>query len=473
MTDLQPAEIAELAEGTLINEAPLEVTGFSLDSRELTRGQFFVALRGSNVDGHRFVPEAFQKGASGALISDESYSEDRFPNVVLVEDVERSLSLLASRYRASFEIPLIGITGSYGKTTTKELLFSCLDQLGRAYRSPGNYNTEYGLPLSLLEMDPEVDYGVFELGLSHPGDMERLSRILRPSTGIVTGLGPAHLGNFRDLTHLAEEKLKMREEMDLQAPLIVNGDSLASLNKGEEMVSKIKGEGRPLFLYGLEGRAEGFDFDYDYSIREIRPKGVKGTAFEILTPEGAFTVRTSLLGRSSAYNALAAVVTALQLCPSSSLADFSEGLRIDPLPGRLRPYYFAQGVVLDDTYNANPPATRNSLALLKEIPAGRKLLVMGDMLELGERAKELHRSLSPSVLEAGVEGIYCYGQLSFHLFEQLRDKPRLSAKHFRDKTALIADLKDDLKNSGGGDQAVLVKGSRKMKMEEVVQALLE
>lgn len=455
--------------GELIDFNPRKIEGFSIDSRTLSGGDFFIPLPGSRTDGHRFLEEAFEKGASGAFVRSSGYIEPEFSNLILVDDTESALLNAAESYRSKFDVPVVGVTGSWGKTTTKELIASILSNSGKVHKSPGNYNTEYGLPLSLLEMEEDVDYGVFELGLQYPGDVERLSETLSPTIGLITGVGKVHAENFQSVEEIAEEKLKLAEGMDPNSKILINGDSQA--------------------LLAAAGNESSYEFvEYstknpgrNYYASDITIKGTDGVAFrfnggkncpaiEDKLDELPILLESSLNSRANVDNITGASALTLEIgiCPS----EVKKGVDISPLPQRLNPIRFSKGIVIDDTYNANPAATINALKFIGDIDsAERKFFVVGDMKELGEDAPSQHQKLAPYIDEAGVDRVLAVGKFTRYLVNELnsrRNKFSTPGDWFESRAELKTSLDGLIRED---NNLVLVKGSRSMKMENFVDFL--
>ncbi len=462
-----PGELAKHTGGKLLNRENRAIKGFSIDTRTLSEGDFFVPVAGTETDGHYFLREAFNEGASGAFVRSEDYLEEDFANIVLVEDTEKALLDAASSYRNQFDIPIVGITGSWGKTTTKELLHSILSLTGSVHKSPGNYNTEYGLPLALLEMDEISDYGVFELGLQYPGDVGKLSEILSPTHGIITGAGKVHLEHFQDVGEIVEEKLKLTEGMDPGSTLIVNGD-VAPLTRKAAQKKRYN-----LIRYGLNSP------NNTYLAGNLTLGELAGLSFSLFKKTGSgeksktnslCRLESGLHSRANAYNVLASASLAREM--GISLKKIKKGAKIEPIDQRLNLVDFSGGTVIDDTYNANPAATRNALEFISELDmSGDKFFVFGDMMELGNEAPRCHRDLAYYVQSAGVKRLLGLGKFSkklvFELSTGLTGGPT-GADWFNSREALKERLGTLIQ---GRDNAVLVKGSRDMEMEEFVSFL--
>lgn len=467
---LSVGEITRSTGGELCHPGDQEVKGFSIDTRTINEGDFFIPLPGSRTDGHKFLDEAFAKGASGAMANSRNYLSGDYHNLVAVDDTEEALLQMAKFYRNSFHIPTIGVTGSWGKTTTKDLIFSILSVEGSVHKSPGNYNTEYGLPLAILEMNEEVKFAVFELGLQYPGDLETLSHVLLPTHGLITGAGRAHLEHFSGIGEVASEKLKIRKGMERDSKILINGDS-SPLHKKSRNIPRFN-----FIEYGVEseGRCK-------YYASDVRNKGTDGLEFSLnrSTEEDSsnrdifpLALETELISAANVYNVLAAASMALELDVNS--LSVKQGVRIEPLSQRIQPKSFPGGTIIDDTYNANPAATRNALDYFSTLEANdKKIFVFGDMMELGDEVLRLHRNLANSVRVAGVDSILAVGECTGALVEELNkdsgnSDSRPVAEWFESKERLVSKLGRVLE---GEDNLVLVKGSRGMEMEKVVDFL--
>jgi UDP-N-acetylmuramoyl-tripeptide--D-alanyl-D-alanine ligase len=446
--------IAQVTEGSLHNYRQVEITGFSIDSRKIKPGEVFIALKGERTDGHLFLEEAFRRGASGAIVSRAVEAPGAF-NLIEVEDTKAALQALARAYRRTFRIPIVAVTGSSGKTTTKELLYVILAERFRAYRSPGNYNTEYGLPLAILAMPQDTEVGIFELGLQRPGDIAELAEILEPTVGIITSIGEAHLGFFRDLEELAQNKWELIARLPQ--------DGLAILNLDSPHLRQRRGQFGRVVGFGLEAEA-------DYKGSQLDETSLEGLRFTISSPRGNFAIESRLLGRFNAYNILAAAGAALEL--GASLEDVQRAVvAFRPIPHRMELRRSGLGLILDDSYNANPTAVREALlALAKLGTAHRKVLVLGDMLELGEWAVEAHRQLAEPIAQAGVELVFTLGGLAAETGKALQERGWaervvITRSHDELKEALLARLRD-------GRNLILVKGSRAMELDKLVETLI-
>ncbi len=443
--------------GVLRGDPEVRVSGVSTDTRHIERDALFVAIRGTSFDGHQFVPDAVAKGARAVLVSsDEVEAGDTA--VIRVEDTVVALGTLAQAHRARFEGPVIAVTGSNGKTTTKEMCASILEAAGRRVRrSPGNYNNEIGLPLSILQLESEDGALVVELGMNHPGEIDALGAIASPTVGAITQIAPAHLGPMGSVDAIASAKGELLER--------IRPDGVAVLNADDPLVM---GQSRR-----FSGRVIGFGTALEAEVRatSIEPTA-DGTRFELAAPRGSIGVELHTPGRHQVWNALCAVAAA-------SAADLREGelfeaaraglARFRAVPGRLALSRTAAGVtLLDDSYNANPVSVDAALRTLADVEgAARRIAILGDMLELGPEGPDLHAHTGRAAARAGVDLLVTVGELS-------RETARAARGERIEEIVEVCDAKAAaryVRASVRSGDAVLVKGSRGMQLEIVVRAL--
>ncbi len=452
--DLTIREICEATAGRLLQGDPrARVRGVSTDSRTLKPGQIFFALKGPRFDGHSFVEEARKKGASGAVIEREMPQEGEFP-LVKVNSTLVALAKMASHWRQRLKGQVIGITGSCGKTTTREMIAQILLSGGRrVFSSPKNYNNHIGLPLSLLSASPEHEVVVLEMGMSGPGELSHLSRIARPDIGILTNIGPVHLERFRDIRGIQEAKAEILEGMGPDSTLVYNADDPLV----EEIANRFRG---PKVSYGTSSSALLRARD-----TELFPDG---TSLLLEGPFGRFRVKIKVPGEGGIYCSLAASATAHLL--GTDPEAIREGLEAFlPPPLRMRLKRIGNIRVIEDAYNSNPMALRCALLVLSRCE-GRRVAVLGDMAELGRWAPHYHREAGRWCAELGIDHLFLLGEWSPFVAEGAR-QGGFKGEIFmaRDHMELVSSLKDFLHP---GDW-VLVKGSRRMEMERVIRMLEE
>jgi UDP-N-acetylmuramoyl-tripeptide--D-alanyl-D-alanine ligase len=420
------------------------------DSRRLAPGALFVALRGERFDGHEFVAEAARQGVAAALVSRRV--DAPLPQVV-VPDTLAALAAYARAWRRSFAGPVVGITGSNGKTTVKEMTGAILAQLGPCLVTQGNLNNHIGVPLTLCRLDDAHRTAVVEMGANHQREIAHLASIGEPDVGMVLNAGPAHLEGFGGIEGVAKGKGEMFEALDLEQTAVINADDrFAAYWHG-----LARRAGR-VVTFGLRERA-------DVSAREVR--GAVGddgfrTAFELSTPAGTCTVELELAGEHNVMNALAA--TAAAMAAGAQLEHVRQGLAsMRAVAGRLEIRHALQGArVVDDAYNANPGSMRVGLRSLATVP-GERWFVMGEMAELGDEAPRLHAEIGALARQCGVTRLFAVGRGSLPAVEAFGDGASWHASVEDVVVALLPQLRAGL--------TVYVKGSRVNRLERVTTAL--
>ena len=420
-----------------------DFSGVSTDSRTLRPGELFVALEGPRFDGHDYLPAVAAAGAAGALVR---RAHPALP-CLEVADPLTALGQLAAAWRARFDIPVLAVTGSSGKTTVKELLAAALAGLGPVLATRGNRNNHIGVPLTLLELRDTHRAAVVEMGMSHAGEIAHLTDLTRPTLGLIGNAGPAHLEGLGSVAAVARAKGELIERLPPHAVAVLNADDAHC-----PLWRQLAGS-RRIVTFGLDQAAD--------VTADCQP-AADGTEVELHTPQGHARTRLHLLGRHNVQNALAA--TAAALAAGAGLADVAAGLRtVRPVPGRLYPLPAQHGArLIDDGYNANPLSVRAAIAVLAGLP-GERVLVLGDMGELGADAAALHAQCGAAARAAGIEHLITLGPLSAH-----------AAAAFGAGAIACTELAQAIEAAGallGPDLTVLVKGSRAAAMERVVHAL--
>jgi len=415
-------------------------TGITTDSRQLTPGMLFAALPGQTFDGHDHVQQAMESGAVAALVSREVKAG--LP-VLQVGDVLAALGTLAGHWRMECPAKIVGITGSNGKTTVKEMVASILRQNSTVLATKGNFNNELGLPLTLFQLNDLHAYAVLEMGASNPGDIAYLARIARPDVGVVTNIGPAHLQGFINVEGVARAKGELYASLPRHGAAIIN-----STEPWVDLWQSINTAGTIYYFNG-----DGEDHIRAHHIAE---------KVVVSTPVGKFSLQLPLPGEHNLSNALAATATCLAL--DVPLADIKAGLEsVKPVPGRLSLVRSNSGwTVIDDTYNANPASLYAALQVLAK-QGGEPWLVLGDMKELGTDSRKMHAELGDAARSLGVKRLFALGDASTATVDAFGDM----ASHFDSRDGLIEALRSQLKPG----VACLVKGSRSMGMEHVVSAI--
>jgi UDP-N-acetylmuramoyl-tripeptide--D-alanyl-D-alanine ligase len=452
-------ELASWCCGEIVGDGAVRIAGISTDTRTLEAGQLYVAIRGENFDGHDFVPEAIRRGAAAVLVSEPGLDAPEVP-VIRASDTIAALAALAARHRRRFDCPVIGVTGSNGKTTTKEICAGILTEAGRrVHKTPGNFNNHIGLPLSILALDEEVDVMVLELGMNHPGEIDALARIAAPTVGAITQVAEAHLGLLGSLEAIGRAKGELLDHLPADGMAALNADDPHVMAQRERCVGGLVTFG---FGKGAEFRASELELL------------AEGSRFVLETPLGSAEVEIGVPGRHIVEDALcaAAAAHASGLIRAEPLASIRGGFRrFGAVKGRTAIVEAKRGFrIIDDTYNANPASVEAALRVLERLSGdGRRAAVLGDMLELGPDAPSLHASVGRAVAAAGVEVLLGIGALSANTVEAARESGVEIAEHAADTGVAVARL-DELIRAG---DTVLVKGSRGMKLETIAAALLE
>lgn len=420
--------------------------GLSLDSRHTKPQQLFIALRGEKFDGHDFIEMAKQQGAVAALV-EQTIAID-FP-LVQVHDTRSALGELARQHREQFSIPIIALTGSSGKTTTREMIRSILAEAGSVLTNYKNFNNDIGLPLTLLNLNAQHHYAVIEMGANHAGEIAHLTHITQPNVALVTNIGPAHLQGFGSLAGVAQAKAEIFSGLTRKGVAIINADDrfTDSLQKASD---------------GFRRVSFGLSEPVDFSATQIQIDDDGKATFLLHASCGKeMMIRLNLMGEHHVMNALAAAAATSQV--GIGLSQIKSGLeKTQPVPGRVIVNKTKRGATLiDDSYNANPSSVAVALKLLAHA-AGRRIFVMGDMGELGAMAINYHRQIGELAKALNIDDVYTCGDLS-----QETAKAFGSGKHYTNHQALISALKSSLQEN----VTILIKGSRSTQMEKVIAAL--
>mgnify|MGYP000858218296 CR=1 FL=1 len=420
------------------------VTGVSTDSRAVAPGELFVALAGERHDAHDFVPQARERGAAAVLVSRTVPGEGP---AIVVEDTRAGLARLAAAWRARFALPVLALTGSNGKTTVKEMTASILaahaGEAGAVLATEGNLNNDIGLPLMLLRLRAHHRFAVFEMGMNHAGEIDFLSRLAAPTAALVNNAQRAHVGLLGSVEAVA------RAKGEIYGGLGTGGVALVNADDAHAGLWTALAAGRPVVTFGFAAQAD------------VRGR-LDGDALRIAMPVGEAVVRLRVPGEHNARNAVAAAAAALAL--GAGPAAIAAGLEaFGGVHGRLERRTGPAGErVIDDTYNANPDSVRAAIDVLAAEP-GRRVLVLGDMGELGEGAPALHAEVGAFAKARGIDGLVAFGPLARHAADAFGE----GARHFADLAPAIETARDEALAGA----VVLVKGSRSMRMERVCDAI--
>lgn len=429
-----------------------EVSGVVIDSRQVEPGFLFVAIKGARADGHSFIPAVYAKGAA-CVLCEEAPRHPAGP-YILVASCLQAIKSLAEYYRSTLTLPIVGISGSVGKTSTKEMVASVLSQRYRVLKTEKNFNNEIGLPLTIFRIREEHQAAVLEMGISDFGEMTRLGRMARPNICLLTNIGLCHLENLKDRDGILKAKTEMFDQAQPGARIILNGDDDKLLSLKDSRSPK------PCFF--------GLSPSNDLYVSDMENLGLRGTRCTFVTKAGTFSAHVPLPGRHMVYNALAGVAVGLAL--SLTTEEIKAGIEsLKPLSGRSNLISTDKWEILDDCYNANPVSMCASLDVLS-YALGRKVAILGDMGELGANEKLLHYNVGCHAADLGIDAVFLVGELSKEIARGIEAKnPRLTWRHF--------DTKDELQNAlhlilMKGD-SILVKASHFMGFEEIVERLKE
>ncbi len=441
---------------------PFVASSVAIDSRKAQNGALFVAIKGERVDGHDYVKEALAGGAAGALVHRIPKDLHKDAPLIVVNDTYKALVDLGSASRRRTKAKIIAVTGSVGKTGTKEAIRTALSSSADVYATHGNLNNHIGLPLSLANLPPSAHFGVFEMGMNHPGELSFLTRVARPDIAVITNVEAVHLEFFPDIEGIADAKAEIIEGLNKDGTLILNRDNRFY----DRLVAKAQEQGiRHVVTFGTHAQAQCRLVNYT-----LQDMGARVEAVIHGTP---IVYRLGTIGRHWAMTSLAALATSVAV--GADLADAAAALAHFHEPdgrGRLHRLQLPQGfaTLIDDCYNASPSSTEAAIAKLAELGTalggGRKIAALGDMLELGTGGADLHRSLLASLTQQGIDKTYTAGPLMRHLHDAL--PPAMRAVHAASAAALAPTLAADLRP---GD-LVLIKGSHGSRMDIVRDALL-
>ncbi|NJO16645.1 MAG: UDP-N-acetylmuramoyl-tripeptide--D-alanyl-D-alanine ligase [Thioploca sp.] len=446
MIELTLTEIAPQLDAVILGH-DIKLTGCSTDTRNLLPGSLYVALRGNRFDGHDFVIEAQQQGASAVMI--ERPVACALPTL-RVNDTRTALGKLAQLWRQRFNLPMIAITGSNGKTSTKEMLKAILSQQGQVLATQGNLNNDIGVPLTLFNLGTEHRYAIIEMGANHPGEIAHLTQLAQPTIATITQCAPAHLEGFKNIQGVAMAKGEIFTQLQKGGTAIINNDdSYAQL-------------WHKLAQYHI---INSFALNNPASVTaqsvQLYPDS---SQFTLYTPTGEINIHLPLPGQHNVMNALAASTCALAC--GCTLTTIQQGLQnMQPVAGRLQRYSGIKGITLiNDTYNANPGSLAAALSILIQNPPPY-WLILGDMNELGPHSAMFHRQAGQQARAAGVERLLAIGKMSRYAVASFGE----GACHFTHHHQLIETLHNQVPLGA----TVLIKGSRGMRMETIVNALQE
>jgi UDP-N-acetylmuramoyl-tripeptide--D-alanyl-D-alanine ligase len=436
------------------------VTGVSIDTRTIKANELFIAIRGNQFDGHNFISKAIESNAAGIIV-ERRWAETNAEMMVsihvpriIVENTIHALGYLAQLFRRQYNIPFIAVGGSNGKTTTKEMIRSVLNGKYHVLCTEGNLNNHIGVPQTLFRLQKKHQIAVVEMGTNHPGEIEYLCSILKPTHGLITNIGREHLEFFGSIQSVAKAECELFD-------WLIQHKGVVFVNADDNHLTRLSRKAKKMVRYGFGARS--------ISIKgKIKSFNTNGQALLCIKPRSKkeFDITVGTPGKHNAQNALAAATIGLTMRVSpakiqKALASFM------PASMRMQIQKMGDVTILNDTYNANPDSTLAALETLQTIKStGKRIVVLADMLELGDQAKELHRQIGQVLTKYKVDVLLTFGALSKYIYDST---PIENKAHFESKLLLVEHLFNIL----ASNDIVLIKGSRGMKMDEVTSALHE
>lgn len=449
MEHLTLQEIANAVKGHLTQQCTKEVLSVSTDTRTIQPGCLYIAIEGERFDGHEFILDAFAAGAVAAISSKPI--ETKQP-LILVENTKIAYGKLAAYYRSLFPVFVVGVTGSVGKTSTKEMIYTVMSEKYQVLKTQGNFNNDIGVPKTLLELCAQDTGAVIEMGMSALGEISYLSKLVKPDLGVITNIGVSHMEKLGSRENILKAKLEILDGMKPDAKLILNADN----DKLIQMKDVLKE--RALY-FGIEQPA-------DVTAKEIR-QVEDGTEFMICYQQKEYPAVLPVIGIHNVYNALSGFLVGIEigLTPNQIIKSYlnyqNSGMR-----QRVREY---NGIkVIEDCYNASPDSMQAAIGVIGSIScSGRRIAVLGDMLELGEQSAKMHHQVGEMAAKAGLDEILCYGTEALHIFEGAKQANYGKCFHFLNRENMVSYIKELIQP---GD-AIIFKASRGMKLEQVIEQL--
>lgn len=455
MKNMSLAAIAAACNGKYIGDEALltkEVSSVVIDSRKVEKDSLFIAIKGARVDGHDFIPQVMEKGALCAL-AEKDLGDVPYP-YILVEECKPAMKALAEYYRQSLDIKVVGISGSVGKTSTKEMIASVLKQKYNVLKTVGNFNNEIGLPLTIFNIREEHEIAVLEMGISGFGEMTRLAKMAHPDICVITNIGCVHLENLKDRDGVLKAKTEMMQYMNPNGTIIFNGND-------DKLFSYVPENGVQPIYFGSEDT-------FSYHAKDIDNQGLRGTTATFITPESTFSAHISIPGEHMIHNAMAgiAVGRALGLNDEEIIAGI-EALK--PVAGRNHLIETPSFTIIDDCYNANPISMKASLDVLAKADT-RTVAILGDMFELGDEEKTMHFSVGKHAAEVGIEVLIAIGTLAQDIAfgaDDMHKEHHMKIYYFTTKNEFFGAMDHVLKHN----DTILVKASHGMGFAEIVEVL--
>ncbi len=433
-----------------VNTENLFIKGISTDTRNIKEGDLFIPIIGENFDGHNFIDVAFQKGAI-ACISQKNINTNNL--IINVADTKEALKDLAMYYRSLFNIPVVALTGSAGKTTTKDMLASCLSIKYNTLKTQGNFNNEIGLPLTIFNIEEDTEIAVLEMGMNHFGEIRSLSKIAKPDIAIITNIGIVHAENLGSREGILRAKYEIFEYLKPDGIKILNGD--------DDMLCSLKEDKEKCYFYSINNKLDAY-------ATNINEKGINGTSATINYFDKSFNVNLKIPGKYILSNALAVTLTCSKLGLTEN--EIKEGLEtFKPSKMRMDIINTEKYTIINDVYNANPSSMKATLDVLAN-SQGRKVAILGDMFELGNYAKNMHFDVGKYATEKKIDELIFIGELSYYMLEGAKSNinSKSNINYFKKQEEFFDNIDKLLKK---GD-TILVKASRGMKLENTIDKII-
>lgn len=444
MEVLTTQEIANAVNG--MADRDVQIDSIFIDSRSVQKGSLFVAIKGENFDGHNFIKMAVENGAYAVMAHEDIECE---VPVIKVDDTSKAFLDLAGYYRSNFDIPIISLTGSVGKTTTKEMIYEVMASKFKTLKTQGNLNNEIGLPKTLFNLDRSIEAAVIEMGMNHAGEIERLSKATKPTIGVLTNVGVSHIENLGSRENILKAKLEMIKGMKTGSTLIINGDN--------DLLSQVKIYDYKIIKFGIDNES------CNVRATDIQQLNCE-TKFNVLYQDEKYEIVLPTMGVHNVYNALSAIAVGIQF--NIDIKDSAMALKnYVPSGMRQRIKKVSSITFVEDCYNSSPDSVEASLRTLKDMAKGRKIAVLGDMLELGSISKKAHEHSGIEANENEIDILLTYGDMSKFTHDIAKEQGVNYCEWFDDKTKLANSLKSIIQPN----DTVLFKASRGMALEEVIE----
>ncbi len=450
MLELNLEEVVKAVKGDLI-KLPKNYTAkkVSTDTRKIEEDTLFIALKGTNFNGNAYVKEAYTKGANLCIVDEILFDLKEIPEesgIIKVEDTRKALMDLAKFYREKLGLKVIGVTGSVGKTSTKDLLAALLSSKYKVFKTKGNFNNDIGLPLMVLELDKSYDIAILEMGMSALGEIERLVEIAKPDMAVISNIGICHIEHLKTRENILKAKLEITT--------LFNKNNVLAVNGNDDMLSKVSSDKFKVIKAGI---GENFEiYATDITVNKL------SSDFTVVTPEGNIKLHLDMPGKHNIENIMPDIAIAREL--GLTLEDMKEGLNnLEATSMRFEIIDMEDYKVIDDSYNSSPAAFRTSTDVMINLESERKICVLGTMKQLGDESEKEHRGIGEYAKEKGIDLVLCCGDFSENIAEGFGE----NCKVYNDKLSLINDLKSIMKK---GD-LILVKASRGMHFEDIVKEI--